>query len=180
MLTKASHKKLTRDYGHGYGYGVSVFRRFGRDVIGHDGRVAGFASDLARYVDERTTIVILSNVQSVARDEIRRLVAAAVFGEEHSIPTPRVYLEEAVSALDELIGVYSFGPGFEVSISRSGGRLLARANQGGHSELIPAGAEAWFSRMLYATVRLGRDGEGKVDRVIWGAGEGAPVGRKIR
>lgn len=157
-----------------------MFQRFGRDVIGHDGRVAGYSSDLARYVDEKTTIVILSNVQSVARDEIRRLVAATVFGEEYTAPTAKQYPEPSAASLGELTGAYSFGPGFEVSISVSGSRLLARANQGDYSELVSAGAETWFSRMLYATVRFGRDGGGKVDRLIWREGEGAPVGQKVR
>lgn len=82
--------------------------------------------------------------------------------------------------LEDLVGLYSFGPGFEVSITELDGRLLARANQGGYSELVPVHGEAWFSRMLYATVRFGRDGDGEVDRLIWGDQEGAPVGRKLR
>jgi hypothetical protein len=180
VLTGASYDKLARDQGNGYGYGVSVFQRFGLDVIGHDGRVAGYSSDLARYVDEKTTIVILSNVQSVARDEIRRLVAAAVFGVEYTVPTARGYREQSPATVEDLVGVYSFGPGFEVSITESAGRLLARANQGGYSELVPVDAETWFSRMLYATVRFGRDGDGEVDRLLWGDQEGAPVGSKVR
>ncbi len=178
VLGESSYRKLTRDYGHGYGYGVSMFQRFGRDVIGHDGRVAGYSSDLARYVDERTTIVILSNVQSVARDEIRRLVAAAVLGEDYTVPGARELLTQPTSSLQDLVGIYSFGPGFNVSITESGGRLLARANEGGYSELVPVDARAWFSRMLYATVRFGRDGDGIVNTLIWGDGEGAPIGRR--
>ncbi len=180
LLTAASHAKLTRNYGHGYGYGVSVFRRFERDVIGHDGRVSGYASDLARYVQDRLTVVVLSNVQSVARDEIRRLVAAAALGEPYAVPAPRVYGERPPGPLEPLAGVYAFGPGFEVSIRAAEGRLLARANEGGSSELIPAGDSTWFSRMLYATVRFGRDDAGAVDRLIWGAGDRAPIGRRVR
>ncbi len=180
ILTKASYEKFTEDYGNGYGYGVSVFKRFGRDVVGHDGRVAGYSSDLARYVEDRATIVILSNVQSVARDEIRRLVAAAVFGEPYSVPARRAFLARPPVPLDKLVGVYSFGPGFKVSISAPAGRLLARANEGGYSELIPVSETEWFSRMLYATVRFGRDDAGLINQLIWGRGDQAPIGRRIR
>ncbi len=180
VLSDSAYQRLTRDYGYGYGYGVSVFDRFDRAVIGHDGRIDGFASDLARYIEDRLTVVILSNVQSVARDEIRRSVAAAALGEPYSIPRPRQFVERPNSALDELIGVYSFGPGLEVSISVRDGRLLARANQGGYSELVAVSETEWFSRVLYATVRFGRDEAGAVDRLIWGRGERAPVGRRIR
>jgi CubicO group peptidase (beta-lactamase class C family) len=180
VLNEISYEKFTRDHGYGYGLGVSVFTRFGREVVGHDGRVAGYASDLARYVDDGVTIAILSNVQSVARDEIRRLVAAALFGEPYDIPVQRAFLEVSPVPVDEMVGVYSFGPGFLVSISESDGRLLARANEGGYSELIPVSETEWFSRMLYATVRFGRDEAGFVDRLIWGLGDQAPVGERVQ
>ena len=89
VLSDRAYAKLIRDYGDEYGYGVSVFQRFGRDVVGHDGRIAGFASDVARYLADRLTVVVLSNVQSVARDEVRRWVAAAALGEPYTVPRPR-------------------------------------------------------------------------------------------
>ena len=159
---------------------MSVFKRFGRDVVGHDGRISGYASDLASYVDEGVTVVVLSNVQSVARDEVRRLVAAAVLGEEIQEGTSRAFLDEPSGPLSDLVGVYSFGPGFRVTISTLDGRLLARANEGGTSELVPLSEGRWFSRMLYATVRFERDDEGMVDRLVWGEGEGAPAGTRVR
>jgi len=180
LLTRASYAKLTRDYGHAYGYGVSVFTRFGRDVVGHDGRVTGYASDMARYLKERTTIVILSNVQSVARDEIRLSVAAAVLGEPAVAPETRQFADRPSPVVNDFAGEYSFGPGFAVSIRESGGRLLARANEGSDSELVQTTDGAWFSRVLYATVRFERDQTGQVDRLIWGRGDRAPVGRRIR
>jgi CubicO group peptidase (beta-lactamase class C family) len=181
VLADSSYQKLVRDYGYQYGYGVSVFQRFGRDVIGHDGRVTGFSSDAARYLDERLTVVILSNVQSVARDRIRRSVAAVTLGEAISERQPPALADRAsVAALAELEGVYSFGPRFEVSIREENGRLLARANEGSDSELVPTEDGDWFSRVLYATVRFERDEEGQVDRLVWGAGEQAPVGHRSR
>jgi hypothetical protein len=180
LLTRASYAKLTRDYGHAYGYGVSVFTRFGRDVVGHDGRVTGYASDMARYLKERTTVVILSNVQSVARDEIRQSVAAAVLGEPAVAPEPPRFADRPSPVVADLSGEYAFGPGFVVSIRESGGRLLARANEGSDSELVQTTDGAWFSRVLYATVRFERDQTGQVDRLIWGRGDRAPVGRRIR
>lgn len=180
ILSDSAYRKMTHDYGNGYGYGVSVFRRFGRDVVGHDGRIGGFASDVARYVNDRLTVVILSNVQSVAKDEIRRLVAAAALGEPYAVPPPRQYAMRPSASPSELTGRYSFGPGFIVTVTESDGRLLARANEGGDSELVPLNDRDWFSRTLYATVRFARNEDGSVDRLIWGQGSGAPVGRRVQ
>ena len=179
-MSDRAYAKLIRDYGDEYGYGVSVFQRFGRDVVGHDGRIAGYASDVARYLDDRLTVVILSNVQSVARDEVRRWVAAAALSEPYTVPAPREFADRPTSALDGHLGTYSFGPGFVVSISTAYGRLLARANEGGSSELTPIGEREWFSRMLYVTVRFERDAAGTIDRLVWGRGDEAPVGRRVR
>jgi hypothetical protein len=135
---------------------------------------------MARYLKERTTVVILSNVQSVARDEIRQSVAAAVLGEAAVAPETRRFADRPSPVVADLSGEYAFGPGFVVSIRESGGRLLARANEGSDSELVQTTDGAWFSRVLYATVRFERDQTGQVDRLIWGRGNRAPVGRRIR
>lgn len=180
LLNEASYRKLTRDYGYGYGYGVSVFRRLDRNVVGHDGRVAGYAIDLARYLEDRVTIVFLSNVQSVIPDEIRGRVAAAVFGDSFPVHEQLVFLERPTVPLDKLAGVYSFGTGLKISISTSAGRLLARTNEEGYSELIPISDSEWFSRMLYTTVRFGSDEDSSVDKLTLGRGKQAPVGRRIQ
>ncbi|QDP01412.1 serine hydrolase domain-containing protein [Thalassotalea sp. PS06] len=180
LLSGASYAKLMHDYGHAYGYGVSVFKRFSRDVISHDGRVSGYASDTARYLNEQTTVVILSNVQSVARDDIRRAVAAIVFDELPPKPEVRIFAERPLDPLVDFVGEYSFGPGFKVTILESNGRLLARANQGADSELVPMSDGTWFSRMLYATVRFERGDRGRVNMLVWGRGDQAPIGTRIR
>ena len=94
-------------------------------------------------------------------------------------PAPRVFAPQPPEDLAELAGVYSFGPALDVFVTVADGRLLTRANQGGTSELVPLAGGGWFSRMLYTGVRFGRDDEGRVDRLLWGLGEGAPAGRRV-
>ena len=103
-------------------------------------------------------------------------MAAATFGESYEIPEQRAFTKVDASYLDQFTGVYSFGPGFNVYVSSSSGRLLARANQGGYSEFTPVNESQWFSRMLYVNVRFGLDENGAVDRLIWGLDDSAPVG----
>ncbi len=178
LLRPDSYRKFITADKSSYAYGVSVFTRFGRKTIGHDGRVSGYASDLARYVDAVTTVVILSNVQSVSRDSIRSQVAAAVFAEEYPIPDEREFAAPPVG-LGDYTGAYDFGPGFTVFVEERDGRLMAAANRGGWSELIPLANGMWFSRMLYATVHFQRADSGMVTRLIWGSGEGAPSGKRL-
>lgn len=180
ILNEASYKKLTRDYGYGYGYGVYVFKKSDRNVVGHDGRIAGYASDLARYMDDRVTTVILSNVQSVVQDEVRWRLAAAIFGDTYAAPEQRVFMEQATTPQSQLAGVYSFGPGMNISISALPGQLLARANEGGDLEFLPVSDSEWFSRMLYTSIRFERDKAGSVNQLIWLHENQKLIGHRIR
>lgn len=178
VLTPHSYSKLTHDYGHGYGYGVSVFERFGQPVIGHDGRLSGFAADLAWYVDDRASVVVLSNVESVAKDQVRAVAAAALLGK----PFPAARLPRfatTVPALEGLEGAYSFGPGLTVFVRSAAGRLLARANYGSESELVYTDGGSWFSRMLYTRVCFNGGAAGPAVSLNWGCGDNSPLGVKI-
>jgi hypothetical protein len=76
-------------------------------------------------------------------------MAAAVLGESLPQPPDREFAQAASMPLSSLAGDYSFGPGFAVYVRESDGRLLARANEGAHSELLPLASGDWFSPMLY-------------------------------
>lgn len=61
------------DYGHGFGFGYVVGREGGHRVWWHNGHVGGFGAMLARYPDDRLTIIVLSNdddahVEALSRD----------------------------------------------------------------------------------------------------------------
>ncbi len=49
------------DYGHGFGYGYVVGSEGGHRVWWHNGHTDGFGAMLARYPDDRLTIIVLSN-----------------------------------------------------------------------------------------------------------------------
>lgn len=181
LLSRSSYASFIRDHGQAYGYGISVFRRFDRPVFGHDGRIAGFSSDAARYPDDGLSVVVLGNVQSVARDAIRRVVAAAALDVEIDAGVPPDDLRPVPASieLEALEGAYGFGPNLTVFIDVRDREVFARANRGGESPLVYRGDGRWFSRMLYTTVRFGRDADGRVDRLIWGETDGAPEGPRL-
>lgn len=178
VLSAPSYAKLSQASEAGYGLGISVFKRFGRSTLGHDGRVPGFASDLAHYVEDDTSVVVLSNVQSVARDEVRRATAATLFGEPVTGPSRPELVREASTEPRQLTGSYGFGPSLTVTVALHEGRLTAQANNGQRTELIPVAGGGWFSRMLYTVVRFGRDENGRFNRLTWGAAENAPSGAR--
>lgn len=176
FLSAASRQQMFTDHGNGYGFGVSVFELFGETVIEHDGRIAGYASDIARYVKSDTVVILLSNVQSVARDRIRDDIGALLLGRE---PRDREQRPIQVRPADPqrlqlLAGQYAFGPGINVEVRAAGATLYLRGNEGAESEFFPVGDNRFFSRTLYTFISFDLSGDESV------AMDFMPPGSKFR
>ncbi len=163
VLPDSSRTKMMSSHGSSYGYGVSVFERFGGKVIEHDGRLPGYACDLARYLDIDAVVIILGNVQSSMRDRLRDDIASLIHGEEPDEREVRTVNDIAVDPadLEALEGKYSFGPNFFVMVRAGGSYLSLAANRGEESEFFPVGEGEYFSRALYAGARFEIDEQGK-------------------
>jgi CubicO group peptidase (beta-lactamase class C family) len=59
----------------GYGFGWFIENRHGHRVVGHDGAWQGFKTSIARYVDDRLTIVVLANLAEATPETIAEHVA---------------------------------------------------------------------------------------------------------
>ncbi len=168
LLSADSRRLMFTDHGDGYGYGLSLFERYGDTIIEHDGRLAGYASDMARYVNADAVVILLSNVQSVSRDRLRDGIGALLLGRDPEArkQRPASRAPAGIAEIRELEGAYGFGPGLTVAVRAEGGgetaTLYLRANEGSESEFFPTADGTFFSRTLYAAVAFDRDGEGKV------------------
>lgn len=56
--------KLSNGKTHPYGFGWDVTSRQGRRVAAHDGAWQGFTMSIARYLDERLTVIVMSNLDA--------------------------------------------------------------------------------------------------------------------
>lgn len=162
LLPDSSRTKMMSDHGSSYGYGVSVFQRFGGTVIEHDGRLSGYACDLARYLDRDAVVIILGNIQSAMRDRLRDDIAALLHDEPLPDRVVRRGQEVTVdtSRLEAVEGLYDFGPNFFVAVRNGRDRLYLRANQGEESEFFPVEDDEFFSRALYAGAKFEFDESG--------------------
>lgn len=184
LLSAESWAWMTTDHGNGYGYGVSVYARGGRPVLGHDGRVAGGISDVTLYLDDGSAVVVVGNVQSGVADEFRRDLARLLVREEvvprlrenrdAARPEDGSGWEPTTAELDALEGRYRFHPGLVVAVRQEGGRLLVRANRGAESDLVPMERGVFFSRMLYANVEFESAAGGR--QMVWSEGGNRWVG----
>lgn len=65
-----------------YGFGWFMTERRGHHVVGHDGAWQGFKTAIARYVDDRLTVVVLANLAEAKPEVIAEHVADIYLSEK--------------------------------------------------------------------------------------------------
>ena len=173
LLSPISYEKFFKNYGSNYGYGISLYSTMDRSVFGHDGRISGYIADYLHYKDEDVSIIILGNIQTGTADFFRRDLAAIFFDKPYNtrVKTAKPALGSPID-ISLLEGVYAFGPNFKVYIDYIDNRIMARANQGAYSELVPLTDSRFFSRTLYSFIEFTMDESGEVKTMIWTNNEG--------
>ncbi|MBT8266648.1 MAG: beta-lactamase family protein [Bacteroidia bacterium] len=173
LLNIESYEKLLNNYGHNYGYGISLYKSFDQSVFGHDGRINGFIADYLHYKETDLSIIILGNIQTGVSDFFRRDIAAITLNKDYKsraksiLPANQNTIEK-----EKIIGTYSFGPNFNVYIENIEGKIQARANEGGYSELVLLKDGRFFSRTLYSYIEFKTDDKGAISKMVWTNNDG--------
>jgi CubicO group peptidase (beta-lactamase class C family) len=90
-----------------YGYGWELHRLHGQQVIGHSGGLPGFASNIARFVDDDVTVIVASNVGGSAVMQLTEGLSAIVFGVPHESPSARPFVTVDPAVLADYVGDFS-------------------------------------------------------------------------
>ena len=168
ILNQKSRTKFLTNHNNNYGYGISVYKSFGKKVFGHDGRVSGYIADYLHYQDDNISIIILGNIQTGVANFLRRDIAAIIFEKEYKSRAKTILSNKSYPKhYKEFIGKYQFAPNFFVYIEEFEGVLKARANEGSYSELVPLSDGRYFSRMLYSYISFEFDEKKKTSKLIW-------------
>jgi CubicO group peptidase (beta-lactamase class C family) len=158
----------------GFAFGWNRSERFGRKQMRSGGRSPGYNASVERYLEDGTTIIVLSNSYSpVAQDSVfLQGLHAAVFGKA---TTPPALLPVALrrGALAELAGEYQmpheyFVPDATVQLVDRGNRLEAVWGDGSRNTVYPVGPNQFLDRNFWANVSFTRDSTGKVNGLGYG------------
>ena len=80
LLPQPLLDQIWTPYMNNYGYGWQIANLYGHREISHPGLIDGFATSIARFPDERVTIIVLSNMSSADTTSISNYLASLVFG----------------------------------------------------------------------------------------------------
>ncbi len=173
FLNADSYKKLLKNHGANYGYGISIYTSKDRKVFGHDGRINGYIADYLHYIEDNTSILILGNIQTGIADFFRQDIAAILFDESYS-SRAKTSKPASKSPIDVSLieGVYAFGPNFKVYVDYIDNRIMARANEGAYSELVALIDGRYFSRTLYSFIEFKINTKGQISKMLWTNNDG--------
>jgi CubicO group peptidase (beta-lactamase class C family) len=146
----------TADYG--FGWRLSTLPN-GHHVIEHGGAWQGFATYIARYPEERLTVVALGNRAGADVGYIAHVVAGHYRPELAPVKHHAVKLPAA--ALERYAGEYRFDERVTLTVAVTGDRLVA-TSQGQKRELLPESESDFFEEDSERSYRFERDPGGAV------------------
>lgn len=88
ILSAESYARMIADAQNNYGLGWEMRTWSGRREVGHAGSGAGFSTMIARFIDDRLTVIVLSNSDAANAGAAARDLAAIWFGETPRAPAP--------------------------------------------------------------------------------------------
>ena len=164
----------------GYGYGWGMAKQFGRRSISHGGGIYGFATQIARYPDDRVTVIVLSNIQGAPAGQIANNLAAIVFGEAYEIPKERKFISLDQKALEKYTGEYQIGTNIVVAITIEDGKLMGQLGGQGKFSLAPESETGFYSKDVNAQIVFATDASGGVTGFTLKQGGANTPAKKIK
>jgi len=178
LVSPESFAKMTTPGKGKYAYGLIVDELKDHRVHAHGGGINGFSTFLARFPDDKLTVVVLANQETPAPQQIALDLARMSFGENIS-PRPVIAKVDVPAArLDQLTGRYEIAPNFVLRVWRDGEKMLTQGTGQGVAEVISIDENTLAQTKADARLVFQRGADGKATSLtIEQGGRGTPAKR---
>jgi CubicO group peptidase (beta-lactamase class C family) len=166
LVKQKSLNQMFTPVGKNYGYGWGIVTLFNRKMVGHNGDMEGFQTNITRFIDDDVCIIVLSNFGHAPIGKISVDLAAIVFGEKYQIPQKHVTKKIDFAIYDDYVGRYEVNSNFSFIISRKDDHLFCQPTGQNKLELFPESETNFFLKEVDAQIVFVRDEEGKVIKLI--------------
>lgn len=161
-----------------YGFGWFLGEVNGHRLIQHGGAWQGFNSDIARYVDDKLTVIVLANLAGAIPDRIGRGIAGRYV--PALAPAERTAVPIDPKTFDAYAGEYELGPGFILNVFRERDRFWAQATGQQRAEIFPESETSFFLKVVDAQLTFVKDAGGAVTSLVLHQGGGSTEAKKIK
>jgi CubicO group peptidase (beta-lactamase class C family) len=166
LLNPASLKKMTTPFKENYGFGLQIQTLKGHERISHGGGINGFNTAEAWYPQEKLSIIVLSNVNGNAPDEISDRLASVMHNEPLVLSSERKEVTVPPATLARYVGVYQLAPKFSIAITLQNDHLIAQATNQPPAPIFASSLTRFFYRVVDAEIEFFPDASGKVDHLV--------------
>ena len=165
--------KLNNGQTHPYGFGWELEPIGSHKKVNHGGSLPGFRAQLARFIDDKLTVVVLTNGDNANAGGLA--IGVANFYIPGLIPNRKVAQVDP-KVFDTYVGEYQPDPSATFSVTREGDKLMLQQGQGAKQELSPESETNFFikdaPRPTYSFIK---DASGQTYLVV--TVEGREIGR---
>lgn len=127
-----------------YGFGWQLDKVGGHKLIHHGGTLPGFRAELARFVDDRLSVIVLANSNSADPENMALDVA------EFYIPnliSTRTAVKIDPAIFDAYVGQYQADSAAVLTLTREGDKLMAQQGSGSEKwEWLPESEVNFFAK----------------------------------
>jgi CubicO group peptidase (beta-lactamase class C family) len=177
--------KLNNGKTQAYGFGWSFGEIKGHKIIEHGGAWQGFTTFIARYVDDKLSIIVLTNLAGADPGKIAHGIAGFYNAELSPLPpaippdTQKIDTQVDPKLLDTYVGEYELAPGFTITIIKEGNDLFGQATGQSKFQLYPETTTKFFLKVVDAKIEFFKDASGKVTHLMLYQ-NGEHQGKKIK
>ena len=172
-----------------YAFGLTIGEYRGLKIVGHSGGDAGFRSYICRFPEQQLSIVVLSNMGTF--DPYGRAMEIADIylydkfnSEQQKTIEPEIVKQREVNVdpdiYNEYTGKYELMPGFIITITKEGNRLMAEATGQGKAEVFPESEIKFFLKVAAVKISFQKDSAGTVSQLTVHQNGQDMVAKKIK
>jgi CubicO group peptidase (beta-lactamase class C family) len=157
-----------------YGMGLYHTDIGGLPAIGHNGGLNGFLSEVMWFPDQKVTVVVLSNAMppppGTTPTDIVPIAARAFLGTEMAAHAPRIDPTVNPKIYSDYVGRYDYKSAIQ-EITTENGHIFAQLTGQDKFEIFPSAPDAFFFKVVEASMVFERDKNGIVTGVVHTQGE---------
>jgi CubicO group peptidase (beta-lactamase class C family) len=177
ILSSQSVEDMSRPSRDGYAFGSIVLKEFGRRAIIQGSGLDLFYASLRRYPDDDSCVIVLGLRKNIDAARISHDLAAMIFAEGYQLPVPNKEIKLDPAIYDSYAGQYLPRPYFPLTVTRQGGRLIARGGNLSAVELLPESETRFFVRDLDTHISFVKSAGRVVELVVQQGGLDIPAPR---
>ena len=156
--------KLNNGSTYPYGFAWDVTSVNGHRLLEHGGAWQGFTTHVARYVDDKLSVIVLTNLAGANPEYLAHGVAGLYLPAVALAKHTKINLND--DQLKAFAGEYKFDSGQTVQVSAAPGKLILQTGESTKHDLLPESPNSFFIEMSETTISFDKD------TMIWHSGGG--------